>query len=980
MSRGSKSALFAVIVTLLVASVTQAQTNSVITGVVKDATGAVLPGVTVEASSAALIEKVRAAVTDSTGQYRIVELRPGTYSVTFTLPGFSTVKHDGVMLTTGFAATVNAELRVGNVAETITVSGQSPVIDFQNVAQQRVLTREVIDTIPTGSRSFANLGVLVPGATVSGLGAGVNDVGGSAGNNNQTLAIHGSRQFDMVNLVDGMTVGQVVANGAVSSMTFPDGNVEEINLEIGAHSTEMESGGIRVNIIPKSGGNTFSGSFFASYTNESLQTDNLSDDLRTRGLTSVNGIKYLSDINPSIGGPIAKDRLWFYGGYRNWRTILYSPLFPDTNPSDWVYTPDSAAGRVLADQLTWNASGRLTWQATSRDKFAVNLAYDDRCDCHSFMGGVTMPEASAVVIYPSKLVQGTWVAPLTNRLLAEAGVSSYLTSLESSPQPTAVGPPAIELANGFQFRSRSNPGPLAAFYQLNKWYNYSARGSLSYVTGAHAFKTGFSFNPGTSDRATNAPTDYLVYLLNGLPNRADYLPTPYKVIDKFRKGAVYGQDQWTVRQFTVNAGLRFDWINTHYPDVNLPATRLLPERHFPGADVLGWKDLSPRLGIAYDLFGKGRTALKLSISRYVALEATDLTRAVNPANTTGGLLARAWSDTDGDFFPDGDPLNPAPNGELIGPTTNLNFGKPVVTGTYDTDWTQGWGLRGANWETSASIHHQLAAGVSVDAAYVRRAYGNFFVADNQLVAPTDYDTYCITAPNDPRLPDGGGNQICDLFDVRPDKVGQLNNLTTLSSEYGEQEETWNGVDFTMNARLPGRAILQGGVSTGKTMTDRCDVVTKVDNPSRLYCRVETSLLTQAKLVGSLTLPWSLRFAATFQSVPGPQVSANYVATNAVIAPSLGRNLSSGANGTATINLVAPGTMYGERMNQFDIRFARTFEVGFGRLSGMIDVYNALNSNDVLTFNNTYGTNGAAWLVPQAILQGRLVKFSAHWLF
>jgi hypothetical protein len=209
-------------------------------------------------------------------------------------------------------------------------------------------------------------------------------------------------------------------------------------------------------------------------------------------------------------------------------------------------------------------------------------------------------------------------------------------------------------------------------------------------------------------------------------------------------------------------------------------------------------------------------------------------------------------------------------------------------------------------------------------------------------------------------------------------VGQIDQVRTIATEYGDQIEEWQGADFTVNARLRNNLLLQGGVSTGKTLTDNCDVVGLIDNPSKLYCRVETPFLTQVKLLGAYTLPWQIQVAGTFQNVPGPQITANAVFTNAQIAPSLGRNLSSAA--TATINVVAPGTMYGERLNQLDLRFGKIFTVGRTRLHGMIDLYNAFNNDTVLTQNNTYGTNGASWQVPTFILQARVVKFGVQMTF
>jgi hypothetical protein len=262
------------------------------------------------------------------------------------------------------------------------------------------------------------------------------------------------------------------------------------------------------------------------------------------------------------------------------------------------------------------------------------------------------------------------------------------------------------------------------------------------------------------------------------------------------------------------------------------------------------------------------------------------------------------------------------------------------------------------------------------------------VNDNVLVNPSDYDPYCITAPSSSLLPGGGGNQICGLYDLNPTKVGQVETLRTYSAKYGDQREYWNGVDVNMQLRSVGGLLVQGGMSAGRQVMDNCDVVTKVDNPSTYQCRRESGWLPQVKLLGSYPLPWwGVQVSGTFQSsVPDPVgganfdynyfgLPANYVAGNAQVFPSLGRNLSSAAN--VTVNVVEAGTLYPGRTNQLDLRAAKTFTMGQSRLQGMIDVYNVFNSNNVLRQNGAFGTDGAAWGRPQAIVPGRLLKLGVQ---
>jgi outer membrane receptor protein involved in Fe transport len=525
-----------------------------------------------------------------------------------------------------------------------------------------------------------------------------------------------------------------------------------------------------------------------------------------------------------------------------------------------------------------------------------------------------MPEADQTADYFNRLAQVTWQRPVGDRLLFEGGASYFYVTLDERPVSTSVPPAAVELATGQSFRSRSgNPG-LNELFPLIQLKNEVVRGSMAYTTGAHAFKVGFSLDPSQRAIHRRARGDYLVMLLNGTPVAADFFTTPYTEEANAVKFAAFAQEQWSIKRLTVNAGLRFDSLRDSYPDVNLPATTYLPARNFPGADVGNWKDLSPRLGVSWDLFGDGRTALKASTGKFVP--PGGLAAAVTPAVTSTARLRRSWIDANGDFIPQGNPANPLPNGEL-GPSTNARWGQPVITLRNDPAIVEGWGVREFNWETSVGVQHELLPRLSVNASYNRRVYGNFTVIDNLAVAPSAYSPYCITVPTDPRLL-MSGEQICELFDIHPSKLGSVDRLRTHAKNYGEQYEYWHGVDASVDARLRNGVIFQGGLSTGRCITDNCDVVTKVDNPSTLYCHTDHPFwVPSVKFLASYPLPKQFQIAATFQSMPGvgeannqviaPQVQALYVATNAEIVPSLGRNLAAGPNGTVVVNVVEPGS-------------------------------------------------------------------------
>jgi hypothetical protein len=390
---------------------------------------------------------------------------------------------------------------------------------------------------------------------------------------------------------------------------------------------------------------------------------------------------------------------------------------------------------------------------------------------------------------------------------------------------------------------------------------------------------------------------------------------------------IYAQDRWTIDRLTLNLGVRYDYKRSHFPEqiISDPknpygSAQLVPVPFtIPETPQLRWQDVTPKMAAAYDVFGDGKTAFKISLNKY--LDGTQVDGIGNPV--AGNLVLetnRSWNDTNRNFRPDCDLLAPAANGECAA-MANPNFGKVTGgAGQWDPRLLRGWGVRGFNWEFSTSVQREVLPQVSVDVGYFRRWYGNLTTTDDRALTAADFDTFSIAAPRDPRLSDGGGYTIGGLRDLKPTSFGRpSDNRITFADEFGTQIRHWNGIDLTVNARVRGGLLLQGGVSTGRMSTDNCELVEKLPelSPSTPldYCHIDTKFLTQVKFLGAYMIPRiDVQVSGSFQSIPGPEIQANFVAPNAVIAPSLGRPLA-GGNANMTVNIVEPGTLYGERLTR-----------------------------------------------------------------
>jgi hypothetical protein len=939
---------------VLVPAVAHAQEGT-IAGAVRDASGAVMPGVTVEAASPALIEKVRTTSTDSSGQYRITNLPVGTYKVTFALEGFTKQERDNVLLSSGFTANINGTMTVGQLAETVVVSGAAPVIDVKSAREVVSFTGDQIKDLPT-SRNVNSLLQLTPGissmykpsSTFGAPGVCVGGIGvfcnpGVAGFNVGEAGDQTNMNQGRV-MVDGQVVnqgGSLPLGGVTGGYTADIANSQEVNIQVSGALGESETGGSSINIVPRTGGNRFAGNFNWTFTNEDLFSAN---NGAFPNITSVlQTVKSDQDISVGVGGPILKDKLWFYSVGRDQR-IHKLPVGIDFWPNKnygkygYNYQPDRTKDRVEYHNIWRSANARITWQASAKNKF--NFYWDEQDFCQDPCLGVvsvfTSPESWwSVAIRPDRLQQVSWTNPVTNKILLEAGLNTSQQYYHTDEHREYVNPVDIprvtengdtaggdevatrvnQFAGGFGFGLTSgslNNSLASGGAEIRDTKNYRMRTSASYVTGGHHAKLGYDGAIYTQAQTNKTNTPQLAFTYTKpqvtcvntpgacgntslqYPNDPTNLglhpvPTQYQINtgsgtanDKVWYTAFYAQDQWTMGRVTASGALRFDNARSGYGETCVGPNYLVPVQAngknsycTTPTDGVNYKDLTPRYGLNWDVFGTGRTAVKVNGGKFLnAAGITGIYSGANIARRSVNTLSRNWTDTDGDRHVgcnlldlsdtrDGcaatwatganpaaygrDPFSLDQGGTPVGlQTTQCGRSESAIPAVvkaycnaYGESIVDGWDRRRNEWQFGIGVQHEILPRLSGEFTWNRRNYYNLTSTDTlgvgcdrfngavsveqcqadmlRYINPS-YDFFTVVAPTDPRLPDGGGYRVLGLSDP----------ALTLPSNQPEAQTyikslaySWNGFDTQFNWRAPKGVRVQGGTNTSRSQRNTC---------------------------------------------------------------------------------------------------------------------------------------------------------------
>jgi hypothetical protein len=914
----------------------QAATDtSGIEGRVVDQSGGILPGVSVSISSPELLGGQRETVTDANGRYRFTTLPGGRYKVTFALSGFQTTIREGMTVSAGFIAPLDATMSVGSINESVTVTGASPVVDVRTTAAVSTIKSDALEALPS-ARSYEDMGKLAPGVRVS----GIPDVGGnSTGGGRSSLNNYGSSQ--------GASGGTLMLEGVNTDTTagyYDIGAVAEMIASPAGTDPEIATPGMAFQVILKSGGNDFHGDGLYAFQARRMQGNNLDDRLKSLGIQAGNAMDGFYDANASGGGRIVRDKIWFFGSvrskeYRQEIIGFSSGAGPDNN----YFTADDEAGTVTDSERNWvaKATSQLTTNHALSYFHHYNLKHVDHIGADAFHPKPSTHEQTL----PNNVLKGEWKYTVNNRSFLRVGIgTSYWRSLRD-PQPEATGPSTFDVVTqrwsgpGFEVARRgAEPAPTgndSVRRQYDAAYTFFQPRLLG---GEHEFKVGAYFTrewynrfqePRTAGRG-GLNNNYLLNLADGAAFEAVLFNSPFVARNNVNNQSVYVRDSVRVgNRLTVNVGLRFERYVAFLPEQSKPAGQFSPAAEYPHTGLYDWRGLVPRVGFSYALTADSKTAVKASYGQYnwaIRAQATNLLRPFNPVDHVATYYR--WND-----------LNNNHNLDLPGELGDFIRRDGGAAYTFNSDVQQP-----RTDEMTIFLERELVGGVSARAGYVYKREIDKYKEFNSARPYQAYNIPITTVDpgpdNRPGTADDGG--AVTYYDFDPAYAGPEFERLTFVNVPGDAD-TFSNFEGSVAKRLSNGWQLNGSYLATRKNTWVAGVPV---TPNEEFFPKNQTWETTMRVWGSFVAPWGILASGIYEYQSGTPLARDVLFRTGL------RQLTS-----VTLRMEPVGARQLPAVKLLNLRAGKQFRLPGGqRVAVDFDLYNALNRNDATAQTVRSGTN------------------------
>ena len=937
----------------------QSVSSGAIHGVIKDESGGVLPGVTATLTSPQLQVRELVQVTDAEGQYRFVDLPAGTYTLKFELNGFSTLIRNDLRLTVGFTARIDESMKVGAMQESITVSGQSPVVDITSTSASVAFTKELLEAVPRG-RDLQNILAMAPGVTQERM-----DVGGSTLAQRQDTASYGMEAQPKLQY-EGMNIA--MGTDQNTPIYFIDNSLEEVQVRTSGNDAEVSTPGVAMVAIMKSGSNAFHGAYRGSWQPGSLVANNLNAELRAQNISAPPKLKKFYDVAADLGGRIVRDRLWFYGGYaKQTKSEGTLGFAADPGPDGRYLTGDEP--QAYFESSLYQYSLKLSYQMSQNNRFVYAWQRGVKTQPQNGGGRLRPLEATRDYKNPTAIQKAEWQSTVSNRLLLNAtgGYVGYITDYDAGRSyARADAPSRQDLETGLFTGSHVQ-------HQGKTRDRYQAEASVSFFperqfAGQHDFKTGASvyWDRTSDDWLNNVAGNYVLITdringVSGTPFRIRAYNTPAAPKDNENIVAWYVKDSWRpTEKLTLNLGIRWEYQHSYLPEQDYDGARdfptVFPAKHVDKLSVQTFNRVVPRLGVAYDLGGKSVIKATWGLYNYIL---GDTYGDVFAATATANAVF-LWHDLNGD--------------KLWTPNeTNLNVnGGDFVSITAASNYQLSPDLKQPNtWETTASYERELADNLGFRVMYINRIVDGSLETINAL---RPYSAYNVPITRRDPGPDGRLNTSDDgdritLYDYASAYRGAA--FVSNKRVNADNSDRFNSVEFTLTKRASDRWM--GQISYFAVKNHRwLDGV--FQNPNQEFFPLDETWAWAGNISGTYRLPYGLSVSGFLQSRSG--VKGQRTNEFRTADPDGGPSISNAGN--TTIRLEPYGSRTLSAFNILNFRATKDIRMNGGRrLSLDLDLFNLLN---LATPVAAQFTSGPTFGYVTDITPPRIVRIGARFTF